>query len=213
MTKRRGTIVQGPWSESQVLSLSEVYKITQTYWSDIVVMRKSVLRARKLFTKTIWPDQCDDLIASLREMSLAIRAFYEFLDKSEPLPLLVCSRRYPVVKALHKVDALLSDLVLLIIIFRSNSWTLSKQAILQDQEIQQKLEKLLQSWKEMQRNAKIFFNQMQVSLGEEIVSDRPLASILEFKSKESVLTKSHHRSFDSTTAEVQHQNEEMPTDL
>lgn len=213
MTKRRGSIVKGPWSESKVLSPAEVYNVTQNYWLDIVEMRKLVLSARKQFTKTIWPDQCDSVVTSLREMSLAMREFYELLDTSESLPLIVCSRRYPLVKALHQVDTLLSDLVLLISIFRCNSWMLSKQTILQHQEIRQKLEDLLQSWKEMQRNAHIFFNEMQKSLGDEIFSDRPLATILEFKSKKAVLAGLPHQSFDSTTAEVQRQNEEVPTDL
>ncbi len=141
MTKRVGAIVRGPWPESRTLSLDEVYKITQNFWSDIVEMRKSILRARKLLTKTIWPDQCDKQVKSLREVSLAIQGFYEFLDTGETLPLVVCSRRYPLVKALHHIDSLLNELILLISAFRSNGWTLSDQSILLREEIQQKLEK------------------------------------------------------------------------
>ena len=213
MTKRRGLIVRGNWSKSQVLSPSEVYSITQNYWSDIAVMRKLLLSARKQFTKTIWPDQCNTIVASLLEISTVIREFYEFLDTSETLPLIVCSRRYPLVKALHQVDALLGDLVSLVTVFRSKSWVLSKQTILQSQEIQQKLEDLFQSWKKMQRYAYFFINQMQKSLGDEIINDRPLATILEFKSKKVVLGRLPHQSFDSTTAEIQHQNDEMQTEV
>jgi ACT domain-containing protein len=213
MIERGSAIVKGPWPQYKALALDDVCKITQNFLLDIAEMRKSILRVRKLFTKTIWPDQCDEQVKALREVSVAIQRFYKFLDTSERLPLIVCSRRYPLVKALHHIDTLLSELIILITAFRSNGWKLSGQSILQREEIQQKLEKLLQSWKEMQRNVHNFFNQLKILLGDRISSDRPLATILDFKTKKAVLPNLYHQPLDTATAEVQHQNEEVPVDL
>ena len=73
MTKRGSAIVKGPWPEYKALSLDDVYKITQNFLLDSAEMRKSILHVRKLFTKTIWPDQCAEQVKALCEVSVAIK--------------------------------------------------------------------------------------------------------------------------------------------
>src|SRR5439155_9429323 len=91
----------------------EVYTTSQNYWSRIIAARKSLLSVRRvvLSNKTIWPSQCDCIVASLHEAILPIQAFYKFLEKQERG---ICSSRYPVIYALIDSEALLEELITLV---------------------------------------------------------------------------------------------------
>lgn len=157
-----GKMVKGPWLEL-MYSIDEVRSITQRHWSEIAEMRKSIIHARRLFIsgETIWPDQCDAVIEQLQTLSKPIQDFYEFLDRSAQLPPVACPLRYPLVMILHRIDAQLSELRLLITTFRSSSWIPSHQTFTLLEEIRKNLEMLFQSWKEAQRNVKLFLDQTE----------------------------------------------------
>ncbi len=157
-----GKMVKGPWPEL-LYSIDEVRSITQRHWSEIAEMRKSLVHARKLFIsgERIWPDQCNAVIELLEILSRPIKDFYEFLDKSVQLPPIVCPLRYPLIMILHRLDAQLSELRLLIATFRSISWMPSQQTFMLLEAIQQTLEMLFQTWKEVQWNVKLFLDQTE----------------------------------------------------
>ena len=160
-----GKMVKGPWPEL-VYSVDEVRNLTLVHWSDITEMRASVMHARKLFLsrETIWPDQCNSAIELLHALGQAIQKFYRFLDITPQLPLAVCPLRYPLVTGLHRIDSQINDLKLLITIFRSNCRIPSHQTFMQLDEIRQDVESLLESWKDAQRNVKLFLDQTETIL-------------------------------------------------
>jgi len=157
-----GKMVKGPWPDL-TYSVDEVHNLTQEYWSANAKMRKYITHVRRFFMKekTIWPDQCEHIIEMLRTLSGSVLEFGEFLDKSEKLPSAICSIRYPLLMVLHRIDAQTRELGLLLASFSSNSWIPSQQSLLQLEEIRQSLESLSQSWKEAQRDVKLFLDQME----------------------------------------------------
>ncbi|HAT44312.1 MAG TPA: hypothetical protein DEV72_03680 [Ktedonobacter sp.] len=136
------------------LSLSGFIMQTKKYCAELASTQSSVLSAQELFSEggDIWPDQCDGIIHSIHTMSEPVQKFCELLDSFAHLPIAAGSLRYPLIRTLHSIDELLSDLTLLITLFRTNCRTPSKQAIVRRQEIQRKLELLVQSIEEIGHN-------------------------------------------------------------
>jgi len=158
-----GKMVKGPWPEL-AYSVDEVRTFTLDHWSEMTQMRKFLVSIRRLFMKseTIWPDQSESIIDLLKKIRQRILAFSEFLEASERLPYVVCPLRYPLVMGLHQIDEQLKELWLLIAsLSSSSSWTTSQQTFLLLEDIQQHLEMLFQSWKEAQRNVKLFLDQTE----------------------------------------------------
>ncbi len=158
-----GKMVKGPWPDL-TYSIDEVRNFTQDHWSEIAQMRKFLVYIRRLFMKseTIWSDQSESIIELLKKIRQRIQAFSEFLEASERLPYVVCPLRYPLVMGLHQIDEQLKELWLLIAaLSSSSSWTPSQQTLILLEEIQQHLEMIFQSWKEAQRNVKVFLDQTE----------------------------------------------------
>ena len=124
-------ITKGPWKVSRTISLHEIYIKSQEHWSNVVTARKDVLRIRKLVLrdKTIWPDQYDEIVKSLRGVIIPLQSFYKFMDKEKYFPLSIYPLCYSIASSLHFIIASISDVISLIAIFRDDSYSISLKNI------------------------------------------------------------------------------------
>jgi hypothetical protein len=145
--REMGNVIIGPWSRSVRFPLDEFLAQAQSYQTDIMATQPSVLEAKDLFCEEegIWSDQCDYLINTINTISEPIQEFCKLLDSLARLPVVVGSLRYPLMKTLFHAEQQINELILLLTLFRSICRTSSKKMILQRQEIQRKLELLVQS--------------------------------------------------------------------
>jgi hypothetical protein len=129
----------------------------------VTATRKPLLSARRivLSNKTIWPSQCDCVVASLQEALLPFQAFHKFLDKQERG---ICSSRYPVIYALVDSEAVLEELITLISAFRECCLQASPKTAILLTNIQQEFNALFQNWKTLQKRVNAFSNRIVVLL-------------------------------------------------
>ncbi len=90
------------------------------------------------------------MIYTLNVISEPTQEFRRLLDSLAYLPVVVDSLRYSLMTTLYHVDTQINELTLLLTLFRSICRTSSRKVILQRQEIQRKLDRLLQRLKEVQ---------------------------------------------------------------
>ncbi|HZU69944.1 MAG TPA: hypothetical protein VFA09_21925 [Ktedonobacteraceae bacterium] len=192
MAKQMGTLVKGRWPETRMLALIEVHELIQMHWSKLAGMQSAMANARELFThrKNIWPDQCERLLEKLDIISKLTQDFYGFLNMSDQLPLVVCPLRYPLVKSLHRIDIFLHELHLLILVFTSSRQNTPRQAQQKQMEIQQKLDYLLQEWREAQHHVEILLGQIEGSLQDKVSESHSHKKPLKFKAKKDPLPES-----------------------
>lgn len=136
------------------LPLNDFIRQSQKYCAELASTQSSVLSAQELFGEggDIYPDQCDYIVHSIHIMSEPVQKFCELLDSFARLPIAVGSLRYPLIRTLYRIDELVSDLTVLITIFRNSCRTNSRQAIVRRQEIHRKLDLLVQSIEEIGHN-------------------------------------------------------------
>lgn len=136
------------------LPLNDFIMQVQKYGTQLTSTHVAVVSAQKLFSEggDIWPDQCDRIIDSMHTMDEPVQKFSELLNSFVHLPIAVGSLRYPLIRTLYRIDELINGLTLLITLFRSTCRKPSKQAVIQRQEIQRKLELLVQSIEEIKNN-------------------------------------------------------------
>ena len=160
MNQPTGMVVNGTWIELSRLSLGQFSKLIRNYQADIVAVQDVVLYAWQLFSRgNIWPDQCEHIIGSLDILSEPFQKLCEFLDTPVNLPIVIGPNHYPVMKELHRVDELVNELILLIVAFIPHSRSSSKQAITWRQDIERKLEYLIQGCKDLPRQIDILLDQ------------------------------------------------------
>ena len=116
------------------------------YHEDIITSKTAILAAQELFSGgNIWPDQCERVINSLNIMGEPVQKLYRLLDMPAHLPMAIGPLRYPLVRVLHQVDNLVNELTILITEFGPLSRSSSRQAVTNRQDIERKLEQLVQS--------------------------------------------------------------------
>src|SRR5204863_10068426 len=101
---------------------------------------------------TIRPDQCDRLYASLHLLGDPAQEISRLFDSVRSLPLSVIPCRYDLLMALHCVNNVINEISVLLVSFRRACNTSSRSAMLQLQEIQQKLFQLEQSNESIQQS-------------------------------------------------------------
>ena len=153
----------GNYEDEKVLTPREIYFHIQKYKSDLSILQKSLSFSRKLFfiEKTVWPDQCDNIIESFHIAHKHVQIFSRFLDTSAQFTHPVSVLRYPLVQRLHSLDVQLRELCTLIRVFQYNSQIHSRSAICQSQEIRSRLENLTQNWRQFQRESRSLMDQIQ----------------------------------------------------
>jgi hypothetical protein len=151
-----GDVFEMPHQKTARLSLSDFLAQLQAYQDDIMQIHSQVLRAYNLFGQSgIWADQIDRATQMLQTMGENTKTFCDLLSPLALLPDIVGPLRYPLIKMLYHIDMLISDLIGHLALFRPNCRTSSRKTITQRQEIQRKLELLLQSLKEVNQIAEL----------------------------------------------------------
>ena len=137
------------------ISLAAFHSETRRHRRDIDCAWDSVSSAHSLFSQEedIWPDQCDCVRNSIRELSKPIQKFSELLDNASYLPAAAVPFRYSLIMTLHKVEGLLDELMMLISRFRNLCQTPTSDVIKRRREIEHKLDELEQECEEILPNA------------------------------------------------------------
>ncbi len=152
MTEEMGKILYGPWTKQidPPILLEDFRDLAQRYLNDLTIARDSLSYVSKLFRggRDIWPDQCERALALLRRVSKPVQKVCQLLDTTSRLPEAVIPLRYPLAIALGNVDDQMSELMQLMILFRTTCQPPSVQAVNQREEIYRQLELLMQSYDE-----------------------------------------------------------------
>lgn len=163
MAQPMNLVAFGNCEEEKVLTPREVYFQIQKYKANLSILQKSLSSSRKLFfiEKTVWPDQCDNIIESFHIAHKHVQTFSRFLDTSAQFTHPISILRYPLVQRLHSLDVQLRDSCTLIRMFQYNSQIHARNAIGQSQEIRSHLENLTQNWRQFQRESRSLMDQIQ----------------------------------------------------
>jgi hypothetical protein len=126
------------------VSLPQFRQQAQSCEKDIKIAWDATSGVREFFQKEeeISADQCDLLRESILTVRTPVQDFCRLLDSPSELPLAVVPFRYSLIMALHRVDYLANDLMILTTRFREVCNTLSKDTLKRRQEISQKLDEL-----------------------------------------------------------------------
>lgn len=93
--------------------------------------------------RNVYPEHCNDILTTIQSINTPIQDFCLLLDARMYLPTVVSSLRYPLLRILRQIDALIAELVLLVAAFRTNGQVPSRRAIMQRREIYRKVESLI----------------------------------------------------------------------
>ncbi len=154
MPEGKDNIIRWPRSTTSRPLLDNFMSRVQTHRKDIVASQSSVLYALDIFSEGegIWPDNCDQVIDTMRMLNEPVREFCGLLDSHVQLPIAVSPLRYPLMKTLYHIDDLVNELSQLLTLFRSVCRLPARRVFTQRREIQLKLESLAQSLKEIDQN-------------------------------------------------------------
>jgi hypothetical protein len=146
-------------SSKAKLSFHVFFKRAQGNQANIKTMLNAVLYSKEVFmSPDILPSQCDRIVSALHMIQESVR---DLLDVTARIPSTLSHLRYPLVRELHKVDNLLSDLALIIPLFRADSQNTSYQSIEQQRDIQRKFDSLVQGYKDMLQELTILLDKAQ----------------------------------------------------
>ena len=121
-------------------------------------MLDAILYSKEVFQSPgILPSQCDRIVSALHMIQEPVR---DLLDITARIPSPLSHLRYPLIRELHKVDSLLSDLTLLIPRFRADSQTIH-QPLEQRHDIQRKFDSLVQGYKDLSRELTMLLEKAQ----------------------------------------------------
>ena len=145
MTYQAGEAIKNPHAR---LSFDIFSKMIRDNMANIKAMLDIVLYAYELFNggEKIWPEQFDQIISALNMMQEPVDNMSNTIDH---IPENINSLRYPLVGALHEVSRCISDLTMLITLFRVDCQHSSNQVNYQRWEIRRKFELLIQSYEDI----------------------------------------------------------------
>jgi hypothetical protein len=114
------------------------------YGNEIKIAWDVTSIVRELFKneEEIGLDQCDLLKTSIINLRKPVEDFCRLLDPHSDLPMEVVPFRYSLIMALHRIDYLANDLVIIITLYRKVCHTTSRSMLLRRQEINRKLDEL-----------------------------------------------------------------------
>jgi hypothetical protein len=128
------------------ISLAQFRQQAQSCAKDIKIAWDATSGVREFFQKEedICADQCDLLRESTLSVRIPVQDFCRLLDSPSELPLAVVPFRYSLIMALHRVDFLANDLLILTTRFREVCHTLStsKDTLKRREEISRKLDEI-----------------------------------------------------------------------
>lgn len=128
------------------VSLPQFRLQAQSCEKDIKIAWDATSGVREIFQKEeeISTDQCDLLRESILTVRIPVQDFCRLLDSPSELPLAVVPFRYSLIMALHRIDFLANDLLILTTRFREVCHTLStsKDTLKRRQEINGKLDEI-----------------------------------------------------------------------
>ncbi len=139
----------------------------QTFLSELDEAQLKLQDIYKLFEveDELWVAQCNDTISTLRAMSEYLQNFCELLDGAVQLPTGISPSSYELIVKLCHVDKQARTLASLITSFRSVCQTKSRQVAKLKEEIQSKLELLIQSNLAMQQMITLLKRQLHLYKG------------------------------------------------
>lgn len=124
------------------ITLADFHLQAHNYGSEIKIAWDSTSIVRELLKneEEIGLDQYDLLKTSILALRKPVQDFCRFLDPHSDLPRGVVPFRYSLLMALHRIDYLANDLVILITLYREVCQTTSRSMLLRRQEINSKLD-------------------------------------------------------------------------
>ncbi len=130
---------------SSRLSFGDFLAQAQRHRVKIQAIQSSLEEASHFLNdgRSVYPDYCDDIVTTLQSINAPLQDFCQLLDARMYLPTVVSSLRYPLLRILHQIDALIAELILLIAAFQTNCQVSSRRMIMQRREIQRKVELLV----------------------------------------------------------------------
>ena len=126
------------------ISLADFRLQTHNYGNEIKIIWDATSHIRELFKseEVIGLDQCDLLKASILALRKPVQDFCGLVEPHSDLPMAVVPFRYSLIMALHRIDYLVNNLVILITLYREVCQTTSRSMLLRRQEINSKLDEL-----------------------------------------------------------------------
>lgn len=127
------------------LRLVEFYNRVRNYVKTIISILDTLRTIKTIFNSgdRVWPDQCEDAIECLTQMSEQSREFHAFIKRSNHLPLAVVPLRLPLIMALQDADAQIAKLNRFLVVFRNEGWITLDQPVEQLLDIKREMEILL----------------------------------------------------------------------
>jgi len=142
MIYRTDRVIDGPWTK---LTFDVFYKTARETQADIEDMLEIVHYTHEVFYKNahFQPEQCDRTMMALNMLYGPVN---DLLDLTARLPETLTPLRYPLLRRLHEVDKILSDLSLLLASYRANCQKPSHENLIQRREMQSKSDALVQGY-------------------------------------------------------------------
>ena len=117
------------------------------YGNEIKIAWDATSLVRELFKneEEIGLDHCDLLKTSIINLRKPVEDFCRLLDPHSNLPMEVVPFRYSLIMALHRIDYLANDLLILITLYRKICHTTTRSMLVRHQQINRKLDELTQT--------------------------------------------------------------------